>query len=334
MKIVDLLKKTKIYNLYTKLRDLIFDFEDSFISFEPIEGDYHKFVYYKDKNHPRFYWAKEKVNYEKIEKDYKFRRYLFVLSIIFSLFLIRISFYIPTKIQEAANTNCIIKDTLDCLNDKEEEILISKMNKFRNKTGITPALITVYDGDWFHNYHSLDLFCSEKYKELFSDERHFLIVYSFNNNNTYSSKKVSIYIGEECKSLIDSEKATKFLEDMNGEIKDNPYFYIRDALEKYLDLFYKDLIWIKLQSILPLIIAVLLPIGMYFYFYEMKYKKDKYKDIKYSVLCDIDDNDILEGICLDCGGVYIFDVHNICPHCGRYIPSFLQSEIDNFHNVV
>lgn len=56
--------------------------------------------------------------------------------------------------------------------------LNASLSAFKEKTGIAPYIITVYDSDWKGNYKSLESYAYSLYVNRFSDERHFVIVYS------------------------------------------------------------------------------------------------------------------------------------------------------------
>ena len=56
--------------------------------------------------------------------------------------------------------------------------LDASLRNFKEKTGIAPYVITVYDSDWEENYNSLESYAYSLYVNRFSDEKHFLVVYS------------------------------------------------------------------------------------------------------------------------------------------------------------
>ncbi len=69
-----------------------------------------------------------------------------------------------------------IEDNTGCINNESEleEVLV----KFENKTGISPYILTVTNSDWIENYTNLESYSYTAYLERFSDEQHFLVVYS------------------------------------------------------------------------------------------------------------------------------------------------------------
>ena len=69
-----------------------------------------------------------------------------------------------------------IHDTVGVLEDKEE--LLELMKKYNKLTGICPVIYTVFDEEWNREYTNLEKYSYDKYVSNFSDEQHYLIVYS------------------------------------------------------------------------------------------------------------------------------------------------------------
>jgi len=61
--------------------------------------------------------------------------------------------------------------------DNEEE-LVSTLNEYCDTTGICPVIHTVYIEDWIGQYSSLEDYTFDAYVNEFSDEQHFVIVYT------------------------------------------------------------------------------------------------------------------------------------------------------------
>lgn len=69
-----------------------------------------------------------------------------------------------------------IHDTVGVLEDKDE--LLELMKKYNKLTGICPVIYTVFDEEWNREYTNLEKYSYDKYVSNFSDEQHYLIVYS------------------------------------------------------------------------------------------------------------------------------------------------------------
>lgn len=87
----------------------------------------------------------------------------------------------PLK-QDYAFNGVYIEDNANVFNDKRLSDDTQKLNKvlkeFKEKTGIAPYIITVHDSDWQGKYDSLENYAYSLYVNRFSDEKHFVVVYS------------------------------------------------------------------------------------------------------------------------------------------------------------
>ncbi len=79
------------------------------------------------------------------------------------------------KVSGDYNTELVLEDNLGSVKDKNA--LYSSFNEFQEKTGITPALLTVRYQDYEKYYDSFEEFSYAAYASLFYDERHWLIIY-------------------------------------------------------------------------------------------------------------------------------------------------------------
>lgn len=70
----------------------------------------------------------------------------------------------------------VIKDEADVLDD--DTVLLGSLQAFCDKTGVPPAVVTVHNEDWSEGYGNLEDYAYDRYLAEFSDEMHWLIVYS------------------------------------------------------------------------------------------------------------------------------------------------------------
>lgn len=89
----------------------------------------------------------------------------------FAVFSERPRFLTPEYSDEPA-----IHDTVGVFEDKSE--LLELMKTYNKTTGICPVIYTVFDEEWNREYNSLEKYAYDKYVSNFSDEQHFVIVYS------------------------------------------------------------------------------------------------------------------------------------------------------------
>ena len=104
----------------------------------------------------------------------------FVPFIIIGLFLLvtGIGELFPPRplVQTAAYEQYHIEDTLDVIDNEAE--LEAVLQQFQDKTGICPYIVTVDTSIWKNKFPSLEKYAYDTYLRKFSDEKHFLIVYS------------------------------------------------------------------------------------------------------------------------------------------------------------
>lgn len=77
---------------------------------------------------------------------------------------------------EADDGDVYIVDNIGVIDN--EDSLKEVMREFEDLTGIYPCVMTVYDSDWNQDYEELWQYAYDVYINTYSDELHFLIVYS------------------------------------------------------------------------------------------------------------------------------------------------------------
>ena len=77
---------------------------------------------------------------------------------------------------EADDGDVYIVDNIGVIDN--EDSLKEVMQEFEDLTGIYPCVMTVYDSDWNQDYEELWQYAYDVYINTYSDELHFLIVYS------------------------------------------------------------------------------------------------------------------------------------------------------------
>ena len=98
-------------------------------------------------------------------------------------FLIWSGFHNPEKLSTNYDTSIVLSDTKDLLTNAQEEAVKEKFEDFFTLSGITPALLVVDDADW-SNFATLEDYAYRRYISLFSDEKHWLIVFSTFGSNS------------------------------------------------------------------------------------------------------------------------------------------------------
>ena len=137
---------------------------------------------------PRYFYASKNFN-----PKYDPKRLLIGLFYLPFLIIIFLSFksIIPI-VPRNYNHNIIITDDADVIADEWE--LRDSLDRFMEKTGVTPSVITIYDDTWRSESDSLENYAYKRYLREFDDEMHWLIIYSKPKN--YSSDDIGGWMWE------------------------------------------------------------------------------------------------------------------------------------------
>ena len=156
----------------------------------------------------------------------------FILGGIFSVvsFLITL---MPTKPlrPEYEPTDVHIMDGAGVIDD--EDSLEDILQEFEDETGISPYVMTVYDEDWMY-YDELWNYAYEIYINSFTDEQHFLIVYSEPENAAeldfvdWSWEGIQ---GDETDPILTESKVERFGDDLHDNLLRNNVS-VGEAFEK------------------------------------------------------------------------------------------------------
>lgn len=152
---------------------------------------------------------------------------LYIFSLILVDFIIGIGIWKSPKFTfkpldpEYESTDVHIMDGAGVIDDEDslEEIL----QEFEDTTGISPYVMTVYDEDWKY-YNELWNYAYEIYINSFSDEQHFLIVYSEPENAAeldfvdWSWEGIQ---GDDTDPILTESKVERFGDDLHDNLLRN-----------------------------------------------------------------------------------------------------------------
>ena len=82
----------------------------------------------------------------------------------------------PMRLSPAKDTEIIIEDDANVLGDTGK--LQNSLDAFKEKSKVIPGVVTVNNSDWQGHYASLEDYAYDRYLQEFTDEQHWLIVYS------------------------------------------------------------------------------------------------------------------------------------------------------------
>lgn len=124
----------------------------------------------------------------------------------------------------------VIKDEAKVISNEDK--VMSELKAFQTKTGITPSVITIYNEVWMGSSYSLEDYAYNRYLSEFSDEMHWLIVYS--QPDVKQDKRMYWYWegmqGDKTDSVLTVSAANGFNSDFQRYLNENESF--DDALTK------------------------------------------------------------------------------------------------------
>ncbi len=103
---------------------------------------------------------------------------IFIMATGFSAFSDAPKFIVPKYRDDPA-----VHDVANVMTEEEENELQAQIRIYNQTTGICPVIYTTYDEEWNREYENLEKFTYDKYVSNFSDEQHFVIVYSIPVND-------------------------------------------------------------------------------------------------------------------------------------------------------
>lgn len=118
--------------------------------------------------------------------------------------------------------NVHIQDNASIFNDTTT--VESSLKSFENVTGICPYIITVYDCEWNQKYEGLSIYADYLYNKTFSDDQHFLLVCSIDDNTSTSvPANISFYPieGDSTRSLLSAGVMEKFKSELSENLQTN-----------------------------------------------------------------------------------------------------------------
>ena len=104
---------------------------------------------------------------------------IFMGASLFSAFTNKPRFIVPVYSDEPA-----IHDVVGVMEDSDKKQLLSLIKEYNKLTGICPVIYTTFDEEWNREYASLEKFAFDKYVSNFSDEQHWVFVYSIPAQDT------------------------------------------------------------------------------------------------------------------------------------------------------
>ena len=99
---------------------------------------------------------------------------------------------IPKKLGAHYLDSPAVYDNIDVI--KDEDALLNTLNEYQELTGICPVIHTEYVDKWLDSYEDLESYTFDAYVDNFSDEEHFVIVYTIPREDAQLMKEGVIHI--------------------------------------------------------------------------------------------------------------------------------------------
>lgn len=282
-----------------------------------------RYVYYRD-HRPKYIYA----NYDITQKRSKLRYALLLFYVpfffaILSLFLTAI--HHPKKMTMDYNTEIVIEDSIAILED--EAGLKESLQTFRDVTGITPAVMTVYNEDWQGNYTSLENYAFDLYVNAFSDEKHWLIVYS--QPRQTDGDFVDWYWegmqGDDTDGILTTKAADQFNDTLQKNLLRADQSTVGKAIAASFAYSSQNIMETYIDWESMFMAGIMGGFVFFHMFFMVFFDPGNKKEYREASKCP---TYVQEETCEYCGGVYVIGTCLSCPHCSAPVKPhrYYQSE--------
>ena len=191
---------------------------------------------------------------------------------------------------------------------------------FYNRTGISPAVITVENSDWQGNYSDLENYAYDLYVNHFADESHWLIVYSTPDGYSSSDGFEDWYLegvqGNDTDDVLTESVTNSFNDELQKNLTARTRYTVSSAISTSFDdltptVMKSKVNWTMLFTSIAILAFVCLHACLMI---GINPKARKYAKAK---PCS---DAAQEKACEYCGYTYVVDTCTECPHCGAPIP--------------
>ncbi len=244
-----------------------------------------------------------------------------IILVVLNVFLVWVSYERPRKLAIDYDATVQVIDNAGVMADQEERELTRTLQDFLDLTGITPVVLTDYNSEWQGLYSSLENFAYDRYVNMFSDEKHWLIVYTEPENagGNFNDWYWEGMQGDDTDPVLTSSKADRFTDDLHKRLLSRSKNTVAKAMN---DAFRESMKDIMKEGFTPDGIQALLivnGIGIVITLISFFSVKSRNKLVG-AARCATDQGATREDKCEYCGGLYVHGLHLTCPHCNAPIP--------------
>ncbi len=226
----------------------------------------------------------------------------------------------PKKLADNYDTSIVIQDELGVIDN--QAMLQETLGQFYQKTGVTPAVVTVTNDEWLGKYDDLENFAYDKYVNLFDDEKHWLIVYS-QPAGTAAIGRSDDFVdwywegmqGDDTDDIITEKKADVFTNNLQKYLTARSRYSVGMAVNTAFNditpsIMDTEIIWGEIFMGLGMLAFIALHMCIMLGLTPKARKYRKATEIPQTAK---------EDTCEYCGGVYVIGTCIKCPHCGAPI---------------
>lgn len=266
-------------------------------------------------------YVTEFADYDITEKrsPLRFLMLLFYLPfILFTFSMFAEAYHHPHKLPQNYDYKIVVEDKANVLGNTAE--LRNSLVAFYNRTGISPAVITVENSDWQGYYSDLENYAYDLYVNHFADESHWLIVYSTPDGYSSSDGFEDWYWegmqGNDTDDVLTESVTNSFNDELQKNLTARTRYTVSSAISTSFDdltptVMKSKVNWAMLFTSIAILAFVCLHACLMI---GINPKARKYAKAK---PCS---DAAQEKACEYCGYTYVVDTCTECPHCGAPIP--------------
>ncbi len=218
-----------------------------------------------------------------------------------------------------------IVDNISILGDTTE--LANVLEEFEEVTGVIPVVVTINNSDWESDYNDLEQYAYNWYVYNYSDEKHWVIMYSEDSSDTsmFGDWYWEGMQGDDTDEIITDGIANKFTDRLHDNFIASGSMTRSEAISDAFNCIMPGImnVHINFEQVLPAV-GILLFISFHAFFMLGGILKNRHKYKDYHEVKDVvmqPNNIPLEDTCKYCDGVYVVGSVYNCPHCGAAIPA-------------
>lgn len=232
----------------------------------------------------------------------------------------------PTKLtwDDVDSTEVDIVDNAGIIDDKTS--LRKCLEDFRDYTGVIPSILTVSNSDWMSSYPDLEQYAYNMYVYQYSDEKHWLIVYSEDSNSydMFGDWYWEGMQGDDTDGIITESVANAFTDTLHNNFLASNRYTKTQAIVDAFNSIREPAMSMHIDSetaVSSIIIVLVCSVVCAATIIQGVARKVKYGGYEWVRNVQMAPNNLpVEDVCKYCDGIYVVGTVLNCPHCGASLP--------------